>query len=172
MKYEIEKQPCSRCGGSGRMPYAVYGGKCFKCHGAGKTYTRNGKAVANKFAALRHERPYAVPACELQAGDIIWVGSITLGGDPFETTARVDSVDPTLRQTGMHSSNGGPMVPTMHMEYVATIRWKNSPHETIHFNTSRETIVKKKLSNADKIAIYQQIGPRKGLIITEEEVTA
>lgn len=26
-------QPCSRCGGQGRLPYAVYGGICYQCRG-------------------------------------------------------------------------------------------------------------------------------------------
>lgn len=30
------KNPCTRCGGSGRMPYSVKGGICFKCNGKGK----------------------------------------------------------------------------------------------------------------------------------------
>jgi hypothetical protein len=31
-----ETYPCSRCGGSGTMPYAVAGGVCFKCAGTGR----------------------------------------------------------------------------------------------------------------------------------------
>lgn len=31
--------PCSRCGGTGKMPYSLQGGVCFKCGGSGKQYS-------------------------------------------------------------------------------------------------------------------------------------
>lgn len=33
---EVNTQRCSRCGGSGHMPFAVWQGRCFKCSGDGR----------------------------------------------------------------------------------------------------------------------------------------
>jgi DnaJ-class molecular chaperone len=45
---KFETTTCDRCGGSGYMPYAAYGGVCFKCNKAGVVYTRAGRAVRLK----------------------------------------------------------------------------------------------------------------------------
>lgn len=33
---DYERTTCSRCGGTGRMPYTAYEGRCFKCNQSGK----------------------------------------------------------------------------------------------------------------------------------------
>lgn len=33
---ELQPNPCSRCGGTGIMPFTVRGGVCFKCGGSGR----------------------------------------------------------------------------------------------------------------------------------------
>lgn len=48
----FETVGCSRCGGGGMMPFAVYGGRCFKCHGSGFIYTKRGAAAKRFFDSL------------------------------------------------------------------------------------------------------------------------
>lgn len=46
----FEHTTCSRCGGSGEYSYCLsYGTRCFKCGGAGWTFTARGQAAANLF---------------------------------------------------------------------------------------------------------------------------
>ena len=55
----MTKIPCSRCGGSGRMPYThVQGGVCFLCKGTGgKTVTlAEGDAAARRRAKAKAKR--------------------------------------------------------------------------------------------------------------------
>ena len=47
-KLLFESNGCSRCGGSGKMPYSVYNGVCFKCNGKGEVLTKRGR-VAQEF---------------------------------------------------------------------------------------------------------------------------
>lgn len=70
MKLTFASETCTRCGGTGRMPFAVRGGKCFKCHGKGTTLTRAGAAAAAKWSALRDQRTL-VPLDTIQPGTVI-----------------------------------------------------------------------------------------------------
>ncbi len=63
---QIETDTCGRCGGTGRMPFSVYGGLCFKCHGKGKLLTKRGQAANDFLVALRSK-----PASELKVGDVV-----------------------------------------------------------------------------------------------------
>lgn len=50
----IEREPCTRCAGSGNYSYCQdYGTKCFKCRGTGQQVTKRGKTVANWIAEQR-----------------------------------------------------------------------------------------------------------------------
>lgn len=66
----FEMQDCSRCGGSGKMPFAVYGGQCFKCHGSGQVMTPKGRRAYKKYLEVR-EVLCSVAASSLKAGDKI-----------------------------------------------------------------------------------------------------
>lgn len=44
---------CGRCGGTGRMPFAVANGVCFGCHGTGWRLTKRGAEARRYFMALR-----------------------------------------------------------------------------------------------------------------------
>ena len=70
MKIEFQKEECSRCGGSGKMPYAVYGGVCFKCKGKGQMFSRAGRAAYKRVRAVQ-EQVCSVPASSLKVGDRI-----------------------------------------------------------------------------------------------------
>lgn len=63
----FETQTCTRCGGSGHHSYCqMYGTTCFKCHGAGKVYTKRGRAAVEHWTRLMSKQ-----AGELQPGDKI-----------------------------------------------------------------------------------------------------
>jgi hypothetical protein len=87
---KLETEVCSRCGGSGHHSYCQrYGTTCFKCHGAGKVYTKRGRAAALYLDAIR-----SVPAKTLRVGDVIRAGSITADGTPFGKFTKILSIEP------------------------------------------------------------------------------
>lgn len=91
-----ESQDCSRCGGSGSMPYSVYGGACFKCNRKGVTMTRAGRtahAKVQEWAAAN----LTVAASSLKVGDRI----ITTSG-----TATVTAVEVKLGKGNGQSRTG------------------------------------------------------------------
>lgn len=91
-----ETEDCSRCGGSGTMPYSVYGGACFKCNRKGRTMTRAGRtahAKAQEWAAAN----LTVAASSVKVGDRI----VTSSG-----TRTVTAVDVKLGQGNGQSRIG------------------------------------------------------------------
>lgn len=100
---KFEREPCGRCGGDGRYgPTSVYGGKCFDCHGKGVRLTRRGRAAAEFLRNLRKCR-----ADEVKVGDLIRVGGMTMGCQPFEYFARVVEVVTPSRCCGGGTSQVG-----------------------------------------------------------------
>lgn len=76
LRITYDTTTCSRCGGSGRMPYSVYGGVCFKCNGKGQYLTPQGRKVRAWFDAWA-ERHLTVAASTLEPGDRIVVHGAT-----------------------------------------------------------------------------------------------
>jgi hypothetical protein len=76
----FENVRCSRCGGSGRMPYAVYNGVCFKCEGKGAVLTKRGRAAQTYLDSLRKRR-YA----DFKVGDLILSEGFTAGSFSMPT---------------------------------------------------------------------------------------
>ena len=70
-KLLFENTTCSRCGGAGRLPYSVYGGVCFKCHGRGAVLTKRGRAAQDWFNAQREK-----PLEDFKPGDLIYSDAI------------------------------------------------------------------------------------------------
>ena len=70
-KLLFENVTCTRCGGGGRMPYSVYGGVCFKCHGRGATLTKRGRA-AQEWLNSQREKPLE----QFVSGDLIYAEGI------------------------------------------------------------------------------------------------
>lgn len=70
----FETESCTRCGGSGTMPFTIWGGKCFKCAGSGSQLTKAGRAAYARRLRFLDSLPQ-VPVTELQAGDRIRNGS-------------------------------------------------------------------------------------------------
>lgn len=64
-------ETCGRCGGTGMMPYAAYGGQCFKCGRAGRHFTPAGRKAYHALEAKRDE-VYGVPWTEVKVGDLLW----------------------------------------------------------------------------------------------------
>ncbi len=69
----LERETCTRCGGSGNYSYcSAYGTTCFKCAGAKKMYTKRGAAARAYLTKLRSRK-----ARDLKVGDKIlynWCG--------------------------------------------------------------------------------------------------
>lgn len=85
----FEHNTCSRCGGSGKMPFSVYAGICFKCHGAGYVLTKRGRAASQKFTELMSKR-----ADELVAGDKVRIDGFSAGSFSVPTKwYEVESVE-------------------------------------------------------------------------------
>lgn len=95
----LEAVTCHRCGGTGKMPYSVYGGICFKCNGRKIIYTKRGAAAAAYLTQLRSK-----PAGELKQLDVIKVGLITMGGQPYDGWATVMEIRPWSLER-----DGGPL---------------------------------------------------------------
>lgn len=86
MTTTLETQTCSRCGGSGHYSYCqLYGTKCFKCGGAGKVYTKRGRAARNYLETIRSK-----PAGELVPGDVVLFPGIPgVSGDRWVTLVSI-----------------------------------------------------------------------------------
>jgi len=77
---KIETKTCSRCGGSGNYSYCQqYGTTCFGCGGSGRQFTKRGAATRNFLEAIRSK-----PAADVQPGDVVRCGCITMGGKPYD----------------------------------------------------------------------------------------
>jgi hypothetical protein len=92
-----ETATCTRCGGSGQMPFAAYGGRCFKCNGNGETMTAAGRRARAKVEAYAAEH-LMVPASAVRPGDKI------VGNDG--KTRTVVEVETTLGQGNGRSKVG------------------------------------------------------------------
>lgn len=71
-RISYETSECSRCGGSGQMPFAAYGGICLKCKGSGRMFTSKGAAALRKAEAWKAEHT-SVLVSDLTLGDRIYV---------------------------------------------------------------------------------------------------
>lgn len=95
----FETEGCSRCGGSGRYSYCqMYGSTCFKCHGAGKVYTKRGAA-----ALALYRGSLMVPAKDMQLGDLLEIDDFFKGKRFF---VRVDNIYCDLLNKGMLHISG------------------------------------------------------------------
>jgi hypothetical protein len=75
----FESRTCSRCGGSGQMPYRhVMGGRCFKCGGSGSLLTKRGAATQAYFRSLS-----MLSAEHLQPGDVVYSEPMVAGSQVF-----------------------------------------------------------------------------------------
>lgn len=98
----FEKEVCGRCGGCGQYSYNQRTGRtCFGCGGKGERLTKRGAAARQHYVEA-----CSVPVTEVQVGDLIQWGSVTMGGDPYNFKARIEEVG---TRTQRISTDGGPM---------------------------------------------------------------
>lgn len=85
----FESETCSRCGGGGYFQHfaGVWGGRCFKCGGAGKLLTKKGAAANAWLIALRTRK-----ASELEVGQYIRCDRITMGGQSYRVTGLITRI--------------------------------------------------------------------------------
>lgn len=90
VKLTFDRETCDRCGGTGRMPFAAYGGVCLKCHGKGSSLTRRGRAASDRMVEWQNAN-LNVRVDQLEVGDSVRMTS--LGGKSY--TAKVVEVVPS-----------------------------------------------------------------------------
>tara|TARA_R110002020_G_scaffold377607_1_gene588679 strand:+ start:1326 stop:1802 length:477 start_codon:yes stop_codon:yes gene_type:complete len=158
MKIQFEKRVCSRCAGDGYFTnYGhIHAGKCFKCHGAGKILTKNGRTAWDAYRTVM-----TVPASKLEIGMIVtledlnpFTGAITAG------KRRVHSIEEALPAS----------------IYVDGVK-KEIPMFKISFANNSEVTTTRILSDSDKFLMGLNKGTRqlaidglsklKGATITE-----
>jgi hypothetical protein len=101
----LERETCSRCGGSGHYSYCQrFGTTCFKCSGRKEVLTKRGAAAMAFLKTLRSR-----PASQVKVGDQIKVTGITMSGDPFHQWMTVREIAPTVQEGA--SLKDGAMVP-------------------------------------------------------------
>lgn len=128
---KLERETCSRCGGSGNYSYcSMYGTRCFKCHGNKVVLTKRGAAAMAFLKNLRSKR-----ADELKVGDRVRHDGLVVPGavndragwavvemiEPHDSTRHGRAGDPsgpdlwegTLEITTSRCSHGGVSVDRM-----------------------------------------------------------
>jgi len=108
----FETTTCDRCGGTGYMPYAAYGGVCFKCNKAGKVLTRKGLAARKAFYAARVAACQSVPVGELQVGQ-----KISQDGETWRTVVAPVDLEET---SGYETDANGERFPFVRVETQKT----------------------------------------------------
>lgn len=81
---------CTRCGGTGQMPYDAYNGVCLKCNGEGTFVTRKAHAAWLAYRAAAPEK--AVTAGSLKVGDKVLanLSSTKTAGTNWATVTRIE----------------------------------------------------------------------------------
>lgn len=90
-KVEWDRETCTRCGGTGRYPSAMWQGVCLGCNGLGRKLTRAGKAALAKYDAYMAAN-HSKMMIDLQPGDVV--------RDQHGRRRTVVSVDPEIRHNG------------------------------------------------------------------------
>lgn len=97
-RIRFQTDDCSRCGGTGRMPYSAYGGVCFKCNGHTTVMTRAGVAARKAFLAARAAACTKKRADEVQVGDRISLDLAGTGANGFKTVVEIQQQASSLRK--------------------------------------------------------------------------
>lgn len=109
------------------MPFAVYGGICFKCNGAGKFYTKRGRVAAAFLQRLR-ERTLA----EIKPGMLIYYQGFSAGS--FSVPSKFYAVQSIgeLKPTGRSKSGDGPWVQNYGHDIVCDGMTMGTQADTLH----------------------------------------
>jgi hypothetical protein len=127
MHFTFESTTCGRCGGTGHLPFAVYGGKCFACHGDKVVMTRAGKAARRKWDAWR-EATLAIKVADLAPGMLAKPADYHVGFTGvirFRRSLLVLEVTHGVPSGASHIIDGV-AVPILHTEVVFQYRAKAS----------------------------------------------
>lgn len=103
METTFETECCTRCGGGGQYSYcAMWGTRCFRCHGKGTCYSKRGAAAVAYLQDLR-----TVTASEIKVGWLLFQapGPLTRFKSAWYT---VTDINPEGTRVG-GSMNGGPV---------------------------------------------------------------
>lgn len=104
----FEMGQCGRCGGTGRYESKWNNGRCFDCHGSGRTITRAGRAARRRYDAVMAEmgRTWA----DVQTGDVVYHNAN--GRECWVTV--ISSVD----SANVFTVVDGQRVPCLEVEFV------------------------------------------------------
>lgn len=97
VKIEFDRETCGRCGGTGQMPFAAYGGVCLECHGKGSKLTRKGKAASARMAEWQAAN-MTVAITDLQPGDRVMMTNMS--GARYAATVASVTPSPFKMWTG------------------------------------------------------------------------
>lgn len=93
----LERETCSRCGGTGHYSYCqLYGTTCFKCCGRGEILTKRGQAANQYLINLRSRRLDALKVGDQVKAD--FMGSMTMytvesiSADTSDSKSYIDGV--------------------------------------------------------------------------------
>jgi hypothetical protein len=118
----LERETCSRCGGSGHHSYcSMYGSTCFKCAGRKEVLTKRGAAASAYLRQLRSK-----PLAEVKVGDVVKLGGVTGSGTPYDVWCRVTKIEPSVSEGS--SLVNGVMTPYRHETLTLTGTHKGQEH--------------------------------------------
>lgn len=160
---KFQTDDCSRCGGTGRMPYSAYGGVCFKCNGHGKTMTAAGRAARKTFLATRAAACSRKRADEVVPGDRISTDLAGTGSNGFKTVIEIEQKSSSLRKaTEAEIADGS----ATHGEYTRDETKINIEFAKVTMPIARDAEVLVFSEEAQRTAI-QKVLKRKGVIVTD-----
>jgi hypothetical protein len=147
---KFQTDDCSRCGGSGRMPFAAYGGVCFKCNGHGKTMTRAGQAARKTFIETRDAASPRKKVSELEPGD-----KFMAYDHKFRTVVSIKDTGYTMSST---VGSGATAVTTTHAQFTV-----ETQKMSIGMSGDQEVML---FSAEAQSTAIQKVLKRKGVIVT------
>lgn len=107
LQTSFEKEPCGRCGGSGRYSYnQMDGDRCYGCGGKGERLTKRGAA-----ASAFYVESCLVPAVSVEIGDTIQFGGVTNGGTPYGVRGRVEAIEDRVQRYKSGAACADPNAP-------------------------------------------------------------
>ncbi len=146
------------------MPFAVEGGRCFKCGRAGVVMTRAAAKLAAELVAAQY-----VTYAELQPGDVIWDTGITGGAQLYDYKTRIVSITPEAQHSWQIVDGQ-----KVEREGSVAVVTEGKPAGVVTHHTFIDSRVRKQWTNAqiqEWLAAHRFVGKRerKGIIEVEVE---
>jgi hypothetical protein len=90
----LERETCSRCGGSGHYSYCqMYGTVCFGCRGKKVVLSKRGQVAANYLRQLRSRR-----ADQVQVGNTIVMSDCTISGAVYDAWVKIERIEADVQE--------------------------------------------------------------------------